>query len=344
MKLKKNMKIGMAVGAVALLAGGTVLSFSLFGKDKKEDPKNIPEEKRRVKIVDVTSNSRPYAVMINNVTGAREIQSGLQDAYLVYELTVEGGITRLEAFFKDKMPERLGSIRSSRPYYLDYVLENDAIYAHWGGSDEALENIKTLGIDNINGNVYEGKYFFRDKDLKDYKYEYTGITSMKSLQEAAKDLKYRTTTKQPLLLNYTANEVNLNELEGAKKADNISITNSASYISSYKYDAINKVYLRSVNGTPCEDYVTKKQHTVKNIITYQVQYTTVDSVNHQKMDNIGSGEGYYISNGYAVPIKWEKKSRSAQTSYKYLDGTPIDVNDGNTWIHIHQKGNELKIS
>ena len=48
----------------------------------------------------------------------------------------------------------------------------------------------------------------------------------------------------------------------------------------------------------------------------------------------GTGTGYYITNGYAVPITWTKTSRSAQTIYKYIDGTEITVNDGNTFIQI----------
>ena len=62
------------------------------------------------------------------------------------------------------------------------------------------------------------------------------------------------------------------------------------------------------------------------------------------LDTIGSGDGYYITNGYAVPIKWNKSSRSAKTKYTYAKGTVIDgqdvggqeitVSDGRTWIEV----------
>ena len=63
--------------------------------------------------------------------------AGLQDAYITYEILAEGGITRLMALFKDKDTAKIGSVRSARPYYLDYALENDAIYVHYGWSDQA---------------------------------------------------------------------------------------------------------------------------------------------------------------------------------------------------------------
>ena len=38
-----------------------------------------PEETKKVSIVDINTTSRPYAVMINNISTARPLQSGLQD-------------------------------------------------------------------------------------------------------------------------------------------------------------------------------------------------------------------------------------------------------------------------
>ena len=78
---------------------------------------------------------------------------------------------------------------------------------------------------------------------------------------------------------------------------------------------------------------------------YKVNNYTIsgDTKGRQTLDNIGSGEGWYISNGYAVPITWEKSSRSSKTIYKYLDGTEIKVNDGNTFIQIQPSGMNLTI-
>ena len=120
------------------------------GCNKKEE--SIPEEKepektvevKKLKIVDEESKSRPYAIMINNLGVARPLQSGLQDAYIIYEMIVEGGLTRYMALFMDQNTERIGSIRSARHYYIDYALENDAIYVHHGKSPQAQEDFSLL--------------------------------------------------------------------------------------------------------------------------------------------------------------------------------------------------------
>ena len=92
------------------------------------------------------------------------------------------------------------------------------------------------------------------------------------------------------------------------------------------------------------DLITGKQYTAKNIITYQVKNRSYDDYGRQELDNIGSGEGYYISEGYATPITWEKTCRSCKTIYKYSDGKELKVNDGNTWIQIQPVGKVLDIT
>lgn len=323
--------------------------FTLVGcgcnkKEIKEEPTEQPIESK-LKIIDTTSKSRPYAVMINNHASARKNHAGLQDAYLVYEMIVEGGMTRYMAVFKDQETAKIGSVRSSRHYFLDYALENDAIYVHWGWSPQAQNDIGSLKINNINGLTYEGTYFYRDKTLN-VAYEHTGFTTMEMLKKATTNLKYRSETDKDLLLNYSVDEIDMSSKDGTTIANNVKIVYSSSMNTSYVYDSENKVYNRYVNGVVHKDGVTGKQYTAKNIITYQIYNSTItnDNKGRQNFDNIGTGTGYYISDGYAVPIIWEKTSRDSQTVYKYKNGTEIDVNDGNTYIQIQPKNQKLTIS
>ncbi len=296
------------------------------------------QDEKKLKIVDVNSNSRNIAVMINNIKTVWGYQSGIQDAYIVYEIITEGGITRLMGIFKDANTTRIGTIRSSRAYYLDYALENDAIYLHIGGSPEALSDIKTLNVNDLDADAT-----FRDKSLG-LAYEHTAFASMEKINSRIEARKYRTTTNKDLLLNYSVDEIDLSSKEGAIPANKVLIDFSKSKNTTFEYDATNKVYKRSQNRIPHTDYVTKSQYTVKNIITYQVSNSTYDYKGRQTINNIGSGSGYFISDGYAVPITWEKNSRSEQTVYKYLNGEEIIVNDGNTHIEIQPKNRSLEIN
>ena len=82
-------------------------------------------------ISDQALNHKPVAIVLGNSLGGVP-QWGVENADIIYEMIVEGGITRYMALFLDQDTDRIGSIRSSRHYYLDYALENDAIYVHFG--------------------------------------------------------------------------------------------------------------------------------------------------------------------------------------------------------------------
>lgn len=345
-------KVFIFLGLFIVVLGGVVTYLFVSSNDKKEESKKEEEiveeeiqEEKKLQIVDPDSNSRSYAVMINNHSIARNNHAGLQDAYIVYEAIVEGGLTRMMAIFKDKDTARIGSVRSARHYFLDYALENDSIYVHFGWSPQAQNDIRTLGINNING-LYD-RPFWRDYSLG-VSLEHTAFTSISGLAEYATNTKgYRTTSDKELLLNYNVDEININEREGAVVANQINIPYSYYVTSSYTYDSVNKVYLRSVNGVAHMTSDANKvatQISAKNIIIADMNNYSIDSYGRQNLSNIGEGNGYYITNGYAVPIKWIKTSRESQTVYQYLDGTEIEVNDGNTYIQLHPTNQAITIS
>ena len=351
LKFKKNKKpIFITICIVALLAiTASILWVSgVFASDKdntenknnEEVVPNEPEEKT-LQIVDTNSTSRPYAVMINNINVARPLQSGLQDAYIIYEIIVEGGITRYMALFLDQDTDRIGSIRSARHYFLDYALENDAIYVHHGQSPQAQSDFSRLDVDRIV--VDNSKTGWRDNTLN-VATEHRLFTSIEKLNSGLGNI--RTERDNDLLLNYSIDELDLSSYVGAIPANNVTIKYSGYITNTYEYDSESGVYKRFVNGEEHTDYVTKEQYTFKNIITYQVDnYTLNDGENkgRQDIENIGEGTGYYISGGYAVPITWEKSSRASQTKYYLENGEELVVNDGNTFIQIQPEGQTLTI-
>lgn len=346
---KRRLKKKFVLVLLLLIVGIFVFSMIKNKDSLNESIDKLKEilpvsEVKELKIIDESSNSRPIAVMINNHESARPYHTGLQDAYLIYEIIVEGGYTRYMALYKDADLDKIGSVRSARHYFLDYALENDAIYVHWGWSPEAQEDIENLGVDNINGLTHEQYYFFRDNNIN-VSYEHRGYTSSELISKAVDKFGYRSISEKELLLNYSVDEINLSDRDDSIIADEVIIPYSGIVTTSYEYDADNKVYLRYVNDEEHKDYSSKEQYSFKNIITYQVSNHTLngDVKGRQDIDNIGTGTGYYITNGYAVKIKWKKESRTSQTVYTYMDGTEIQVNDGNTFIQIQPSSKELTI-
>ncbi len=349
-RMKKRLLIFSIVGVLIIVGGVTALVFSKSKaevvkaeKDEGNEVKKEEKPKKKVQVIDEDSNSRPYAVMINNNSAVWRYQSGMNDAYIVYEMLVEGGITREMALFKDKDTAKIQSIRSSRHYFLDYALENDAIYVHWGWSPQAESDIATLGINNINGLYGEGTYFFRDANVQ-AAYEHKGYTTMEKLKAAATRYGYRTTSEVKPLLTYDAEGVDLGSKDGSIDAKYVEISYSGGYVAKFFYDEETKEYKRSQNNVELVDFTSKERITAHNIIVYNVGYATMDSYGRQNMSNLGSGTGYYISEGKAIPIKWEKSSRGGQTKYTDEFGKELVLNDGRTYIGLQPSGRTPKLS
>lgn len=328
-KQKRNKKF--MVGLLFLLMIGAGVYYFLAPKDVQENLKKnmkVPK-KSSIKIVDIDSKTRPYAVMIDNHDTARH--AGLQDSYLNYEIIVEGGLTRIMAVFKDQDTSLIGPVRSSRHYFLDYAMENDAIYAHFGWSDRAKDDIANLGINNMNGITNAANAYWRDRTIAA---PHNVYTSMENLDKQASTLGYTKESSDWLLLKYSEKNIDLSKKEDMSVANNVAIKYSYYHTTSYVYDADLKVYKRFMNGVEHKDKVTGNVYTAKNIIIEQMDNYTFDSYGRQDLENIGSGEGYYITNGYAVPLTWTKDTRSGKTTYTLKDGSKLMVNDGNTWVQI----------
>lgn len=311
-------------------------------KEEKKNPQNDAkvEVTKKVTIVDENSNTRPYAVVINNYPSAIKVHSGLDKAYLIYEFPIEGGYTRSLALYKDIENVKIGTIRSSRQYHIDYVLENDAIFVHFGWNHPAQEKEIKLGIDYIDGNTKDRSIFYRENPLK-IATEHTVYTNLEQVIDYTQNKKgYRTTTEVKQPFSYSSNEINLKEESNSIQASTITLPYSKSYSLTYSYDEEKQRYVRTYNDNPHKDYFANEAYSTKNIIIEFVEtgslngYTDAAGSNYLDLKNIGSGTGYYITNGYARKIKWAKKSVSSQTVYTYEDGEPLAVNDGNTFINI----------
>lgn len=334
--MKKNgVKALIVILVILIIIAGVVLAYKITQDKKQTEPVSennnlivAPVEEKKVQIYQ--GNDRPIAVMIDNHNLAWP-QGGLNEAYMVYEIIAEGGETRLMALFKGANVEKIGPVRSARHYFLDYAMENDAIYAHFGESPQAKSDMSKFSIHDIDGIAEDGTTFWR---VKDKSAPHNAATSTEKLLQSAKNKNYRTTSTKESVLNYVTDEVNL---ENGQGAISVTIPHSTLQTVKYVYDEENKVYERYARNKSQKDWTSGKPVTTKNIIiTFCDNYTLTDKENkgRQGLKNIGTFDGYYITNGKAIKIKCIKEDRDEQTRYEDLEGNEIKVNDGNTFVQI----------
>jgi hypothetical protein len=281
---------------------------------------------------------RPVAIMINNIKIATP-QEGISYADIIYECIVEGGQTRLMVISSEyeSLPV-LGSVRSSREYFLDFAADFDAIYIHAGGSEKAYSEIKSRKIDNLDGvNMYIPNMFYRDSwRQKNMGYEHSLMTTGEKIVEGIAFKKYRTEIDEDFDSPLDFVPYGTERLPSGGDATYLKVKYSGSHQPYFKYDEKENVYYRwQFLGDPHMDNTANVQLSFSNIIVLYLQSVdTRDAYNHMDVKTVGKGEGYYLYGGKYEVISWEKKSADAPIKLYNQNGDELLVNRGKTFFQI----------
>lgn len=286
---------------------------------------------------------RPVAVMVNNLKAALP-QYGIEQADIIYELPVEGGITRLMAVYADytAVPD-VCSVRSCRYYYPLICLGMDAIYCHWGSDQTiALDTLNRTGIDHFDGASESGLFYRDESRVGVYASEHTGYLKGSELADKIESRGLRTERNSQNAGTYF-NFVSDGEKAAPSEmtANSVTLNFSGDYFSTFEYDASAGDYKKYHSGNPQVDGKTDNQIAFDNVFVLQTDiHTRADGY---LMDvALNGGTGYYVSNGGAQTITWTKTAEDAPIKMYASDGSELQVNVGESYIGII--GSEKTIS
>ena len=108
----------------------------------------------------LTKRRSALTIKIDNTPQAHP-QYGVNEADVVYEEIVEGGITRLAAIFNSNLPTKVGPVRSVRRTDREIVFPIGGIFAFSGGAAYAIDSIETAPVKLIDQSS-AGAAMFRD--------------------------------------------------------------------------------------------------------------------------------------------------------------------------------------
>lgn len=288
---------------------------------------------------DADLNQRPIAVTINDIKKSLP-QYGLKGADIIYEAPAEGGIPRMLAvYFDASKVKMIGSVRSARPIFINLALGHDALYLHHGGSPQAYAAISSLGVLSLDGmKGWEGSLFYRDQQrIKNLGYEHSVFTTGSRIVSALKTLRKRSVRLTVKAGYYPAMAFRYdNYTPDGKTAVTVKVKPSSSVTALYEYDREYCCYVRSEYGSGSYDANGTGRLAFRNLIVLQISNSIIegDSKGRLQYSDVGSGKGYYFTNGKKIDIIWSKASESAPFVYKTASGGNLVINAGKTFIHI----------
>lgn len=277
-------------------------------------------------------NKKPVAVTVNNITTAQKVQTGLDKADVVFETEVEGGITRLLAFFADPTAvDKIGTVRSVRVPFLDIVNGMDGILFYHGiDNDYAKPHMKNISITSYE--LDSKTYGTRIKN--GLASEHTLYTSGAQLDKAITNRKMNDKGTGEPWLSFSDSSDKKAPAETVAKT--VSVPFSSSYVTQFLYDEESGRYARARKGTPHTDYYTGAKEMFTNIFILETTISNYPDGYHRKVD-FSSGNGYYVSAGGVIPIKWAKGSSENNFKFTNTDGSALTVNQGNSYVCVMSK-------
>lgn len=279
------------------------------------------------------SQKRPFAVMLNNTKVAMP-QYGISRVNIFYEMLAEYGVTRIMGVFQDISDVgQIGSIRSVRSHFLDCAQGLDAILIHAGGSDMAYGDIKTRGVDHIDGVKGTGDMFYRDQErIASMGREHSMFTSSELIADNISN--YSFSTQHGEGYSYSMQFADDGTPGGGSSAKAVEVVFSSYKTGLFEYSEDDRVYYISEYGQPYVDGSNGEQIGVKNVLVLYSDFTGVTGTPLLKTNLVGSGPGYYACGGKYVPITWSKAGYTEQFVYTLEDGTEVVFGRGSSYVNI----------
>ncbi|MBQ8264819.1 MAG: DUF3048 domain-containing protein [Oscillospiraceae bacterium] len=280
--------------------------------------------------------SRPFAIMINNLKPALP-HHGVSQADLIFELPVEGGITRMLGIFTDMDNiDKIGSVRSLRPYYADIAAAYDAVLVHAGYSIDAIIRKNVLGLDNMDGITDGGgaEAFARDEEryAAGIGVEHTLFGTGPSIKAYAEKVGYELSVSEEYDSGLRFAESAAPS--GGQNAGKLTV-NFGYKTTEFSYDAEKGVYTAFQLDSDYIDGNTGEKVEFANILALDTSVYIYDEENHLSIDLVGEGEGIFASGGKAVPIKWERADEHAPFRFYLADGSELLLGRGISYVAVY---------
>ncbi len=260
---------------------------------------------------------------------------GVCGADIIVELPTENGQTRL-AVMTNKYSElgKLGAIAPTKGYINSVISYFNTAAVYFGKEGTREYDFFDVSSDSLDISQNKGYHY---TEFSSYNYSNGNLITAGL---AAKNVDTLTSSPRlPFVFSTT------DTIHGIKSASIISLPFSDYSESELYFRETDKNYTFAKNENVKQDLLTNEIVSFKNVfILFADAVTYEDSSGCELiLDTVGSGSGYYASNGVYTLINWSV-DESGRLSFTKEDGTPLEVNPGSSYIGYLKSSLKSKVS
>jgi hypothetical protein len=349
-------RIAIAVVAALLVAGGIALAVAGGGDDAAAP--TTTEATTTTAASTTTTAPAPVApltglggdyagrldrsalvVKIDNVEPKARPQVGLNQADVVYEERVEGSVTRLLAVFHSTDSAPVGPVRSARSSDIAVYSPLHKPYFAWSGANGTFAAmIRGSNIVDVGYDAQPGQYFRAGDRRAPDNLMLKGTADLLAIPNEG-------SSPPPPLFTYRGKGEQAAHIEPVAGVRITFGRSAGSAPVEYRWNG--QGWARTQKGTPHVD-AAGVQVAPANVIVQFTPYVS-SGVGDQfgvmipEAQTVGEGEAWVLTNGGIVVGTWHKPAVDAVTTYTDVDGKPIGLTPGRTWIALPEPGGAQRL-
>ena len=255
---------------------------------------------------------KPLAVLIDNADAAYP-QQGLVEAQGVFEMPVEGGLTRLMSVYTRDDPAQVGPIRSARDYFLEAALAMNGTLVHVGGAPSTVSRIASQDLATVDA-LQESSLFTQAPEQPAPHSTFAAGTTLRDVVGRLESQVSGTLYAPP---------------SDAPSVSSLSVDYSADYTSGFRYLPELDQYRWLRNGADAGDAAGTAVATDAVIVARVVAFPYSDDPEGRLYLPYSGGEATLYLRGKAVPGSW---TAAGGFSFQTQSGTPVDLTPFKHWI------------
>jgi len=275
-------------------------------------------------------------VKIDNAPRARP-QAGVNDADVVVEEGVEGGVTRFATLFQSRDAPSVGPVRSARSTDLLFARQiGKPLFSYSGANAVFLDLVHQAPLVDVGVDRFPTAYHREPGRPAPYNL----FSETKALFASAAD----DVTPPPPLFSYRAagEAPPATGSEPAPRVQAIWKLNITTTVV-YAWDEASKTFRRTTDGAPHLD-AAGVQVAPQNVVFQVVGYKNTGLVDRSgaavpEAELVGEGDAWVLTAGRLVKGRWSRPSEGQTTAYTLPTGEPIRLTPGRTWVELVPLGN-----
>jgi len=316
--------VGLLAGCVAEAPEPTPAPTSTFVSTYEAPPPFDLAPLTGEVVAPASATAPAFAAKIDNHPSARP-QVGLDRADVVWEILVEGGLTRYVAVWQSDIPDEIGPIRSVRPVDPYIVSPQGGIIAYSGGQDRFVIAMRNAPVFNaIHGQSDTEATMFRGQNAPSphnvlvrasrIVAEQSGLPAPPQQFPFAEGIEAATASKE------------------GTATSRIDLRFGSSSTPAWVWSADAGAFIRYMTGGSPDLAANGAQLSAVNVVVLRVPVQVIQSI--PTVDLIGQGEAWVSTGGATVSATWSKSSLTDQIRIVDAHGVAVRLAPGNTWVEL----------